>query len=254
MTATGGDVSSRRSDPGLGFITATVTACIGRKKSSPGDRRGRGQAGLARVSVRQVDGEGLAGLEGVAAAWVPAFEVLHFDVETLGHHVQRVAFAHLVLGRALRGRRHPVACGTRRIAAAQCQYLASPQAVAGHTVPALDVPDRHAVGLGDGAQVIAPFYPVAARGCRGCLGFGHGTGEHGLVRLQADQLLRLEVGQARGQQLRLGSDCADDCYSLGLFHNAGISLIQMQFPDYAKVIKVGLANQMRYTDINHFRQ
>lgn len=62
----------------------------------------------------------------------------------------------------------------------------------------------------------------------------------------------MNVGSAAmliAQQLRLGSDCADDCYSLGLFHNAGISLIQMQFPDYAKVIKVGLANQMRYTDI-----
>lgn len=62
----------------------------------------------------------------------------------------------------------------------------------------------------------------------------------------------MNVGSAAmliAQQLRLGSDCADDCYSLGLFHNAGISLIQAQFPDYAKVLKVGLSNQMLYTEI-----
>lgn len=62
----------------------------------------------------------------------------------------------------------------------------------------------------------------------------------------------MNVGSAAmliAQQLRLGSDCADDCYSLGLFHNAGISLILAQFPDYAKVLKVGLSNQMLYTDI-----
>ena len=51
------------------------------------------------------------------------------------------------------------------------------------------------------------------------------------------------------QQLRLGSDCADDCYSLGLFHNAGMSLIHAQFPDYAKVLKVGLSQQLPFVSI-----
>ena len=39
------------------------------------------------------------------------------------------------------------------------------------------------------------------------------------------------------QQLRYGADCADDAYSLGLFHNAGMLLISSQFKDYAKVLK-----------------
>ncbi len=62
----------------------------------------------------------------------------------------------------------------------------------------------------------------------------------------------MNVGSAAmliAQQLRLGSDCVDDCYSIGLFHNAGIALIQAQFPDYAKVMKVGLSNQLAFCDI-----
>ncbi len=62
----------------------------------------------------------------------------------------------------------------------------------------------------------------------------------------------MDVGSAAmliAQHLRLGSDCADDSYSLGLFHNAGSALIHAQFPDYAKVVKVGLSNQLRITDI-----
>ena len=51
------------------------------------------------------------------------------------------------------------------------------------------------------------------------------------------------------QHLRLGSDCADDSYSLGLFHNAGSALIHAQFPDYAKVMKVGLNKQMTIAEI-----
>jgi HD-like signal output (HDOD) protein len=39
------------------------------------------------------------------------------------------------------------------------------------------------------------------------------------------------------QQLQYGTDCADDAYSLGLFHNAGMLLISTQFKDYAKVLK-----------------
>ena len=62
----------------------------------------------------------------------------------------------------------------------------------------------------------------------------------------------MNVGSAAmliAQQLRLGSDCADDCYTLGLFHNAGMSLIHAQYPDYAKVLKVGLTNQLALIDI-----
>lgn len=71
----------------------------------------------------------------------------------------------------------------------------------------------------------------------------------------------MDVGSAAmliAQHLRLGSDCMDDCYSIGLFHNAGIALIHSQFPDYAKVMKVGLTNQLpiaeieqRYFHTNH---
>lgn len=62
----------------------------------------------------------------------------------------------------------------------------------------------------------------------------------------------MDVGSAAmliAQHLRLGSDCADDSYSLGLFHNAGTALIHAQFPDYPKVMKVGLTNQMSITAI-----
>lgn len=62
----------------------------------------------------------------------------------------------------------------------------------------------------------------------------------------------MNVGSAAmliAQQLRLGSDCADDCYTLGLFHNAGMSLIHAQFPDYAKVLKVGLSQQLPFVSI-----
>jgi HD-like signal output (HDOD) protein len=58
--------------------------------------------------------------------------------------------------------------------------------------------------------------------------------------------------------LRYGSDCADDCYSVGLFHNAGMTLIHAQYPDYAKVLKVGLQNgfntaavEQRYFHTSH---
>jgi HD-like signal output (HDOD) protein len=51
------------------------------------------------------------------------------------------------------------------------------------------------------------------------------------------------------KQLRLGQDCADDCYTLGLFHNAGISLIHAQFPEYAKVMTVGLGSELNFRDI-----
>lgn len=62
----------------------------------------------------------------------------------------------------------------------------------------------------------------------------------------------MDVGSAAmliAQHLRLGSDCADDSYSLGLFHNAGTALIHAQFPDYAKLVKVGLNKQMTIPDI-----
>ncbi len=62
----------------------------------------------------------------------------------------------------------------------------------------------------------------------------------------------MDVGSAAmliAQHLRLGSDCADDCYSIGLFHNAGMALIHAQFPDYPKVLKVGLSQQMNFGDI-----
>ena len=62
----------------------------------------------------------------------------------------------------------------------------------------------------------------------------------------------MNVGSAAmliAQQLRLGSDYADDCYSVGLFHNAGMSLIHAQFPDYAKVLKIGLSKGLPFTAI-----
>ena len=91
----------------------------------------------------------------------------------------------------------------RMHAAAQGEHLAGFKVIAGEAVPAPQVAHRHAVRLGNGAQVVATLDPVAAGRRRG-LGLRQGSLEHGLVRLQADQLLRLEVGQAVGQQLGLG--------------------------------------------------
>jgi HD-like signal output (HDOD) protein len=62
----------------------------------------------------------------------------------------------------------------------------------------------------------------------------------------------MDVGSAAmliAQHLRLGSECADDCYSIGLFHNAGMALIHAQFPDYPKVLTVGLSKQMAFAEI-----
>lgn len=62
----------------------------------------------------------------------------------------------------------------------------------------------------------------------------------------------MDVGSAAmliAQHLRLGTECMDDSYSIGLFHNAGAALIHAQFPDYAKVVKVGLSQQLTITEI-----
>ena len=47
----------------------------------------------------------------------------------------------------------------------------------------------------------------------------------------------------------------DDCYSLGLFHNAGIALIHQQAPNYEQVMQQGLLAQHGYSEIEeqHFQ-
>ncbi len=122
--------------------------------------------------MRQVDGQGLTGLEGLAAAWIPALEMLHLDVEALGNQVHRVAFLNLVLHGLLvtvlcAGAGNGLAAGFAGTLAggvrALTQCLTDAEFFAGQLVPALQVFDVNLVGLGDGGQVVAAADFVAAR-------------------------------------------------------------------------------------------
>ena len=113
---------------------------------------------LTRRSHRQH----LARLEGLAHAWVPALEVLHLDVESLGDDVKRVTLLDLVLGLFFLalglgvGRDHGVdAPGAALAVVLHHQGLADLEVLAGELVPALQVLDVDIVGFGNGAQVPA---------------------------------------------------------------------------------------------------
>lgn len=44
---------------------------------------------------------------------------------------------------------------------------------------------------------------------------------------------------ALAQHLELGNDFADDCYTVGLFHNAGMALMLSQTPKYPEIMREG---------------
>ncbi|MNK83607.1 hypothetical protein D3C87_1034270 [compost metagenome] len=135
--------------------------------------------------------------------------MLHFNVEALGHDVQRVASFDLVLGLLLLGAGLGVG-GNHGIDAPRAAFagvlhdqdLAGLEVLAGQLVPALEILDVDVVGLGNGTQVVAALDPITAFGTGHCRAVR--AIENRLARLLADQLFRTHGLQAGGQQLRLG--------------------------------------------------
>lgn len=72
--------------------------------------------------------------------------------------------------------------------------------------------------------------------------------------LWASALQTGNTAMALAKQLNLSHQVQDDCYSLGLFHNAGIALICEQAPNYKKLVQQGLAAGQGYSEIEeqHF--
>lgn len=110
--------------------------------------------------MRGVNRQHLSGLQRLTDTRIPALEVLHFDIEALGDHVQRVALLDFVLGLRLLFVCFAVGChnGVDSTAVAfgrvlHHQRLADLEVLAGQFVPALQILDIDFVGLGDGAQL-----------------------------------------------------------------------------------------------------
>ena len=68
-------------------------------------------------------------------------------------------------------------------------------------------------------------------------------------KLWTNALHTATLAMTLAKQLNFDQQCQDDCYSLGLFRNAGMALIHAQFPDYPKVLTVGLSKEMTFADI-----
>ncbi|KKO49624.1 signal transduction protein [Arsukibacterium sp. MJ3] len=74
-------------------------------------------------------------------------------------------------------------------------------------------------------------------------------------RLWSSALHTATIAMALAKQFNLNQSAQDDCYSLGLFHNAGIALITAQAPQYAALMQSGLQAGVSYSEIEeqHFQ-
>jgi HD-like signal output (HDOD) protein len=75
------------------------------------------------------------------------------------------------------------------------------------------------------------------------------------VKLWASALQSGNIAMALARHFNFSQQIQDDCYSLGLFHNAGIALIHQQTNNYSQLMRQGLLAQQGYSEIEeqHFR-
>lgn len=74
------------------------------------------------------------------------------------------------------------------------------------------------------------------------------------LKLWATALQTGNTAMTLAKHFNFSQAIQDDCYSLGLFHNAGIALIQQQAANYEQVMQQGLVAQYGYSEIEeqHF--
>lgn len=75
------------------------------------------------------------------------------------------------------------------------------------------------------------------------------------LKLWSSALQTANIAVTLARHFNFPQAIQDDCYSLGLFHNAGIALIHQQTPLYVSVMQQGLQAQQGYseTEEQHFR-
>ncbi len=74
------------------------------------------------------------------------------------------------------------------------------------------------------------------------------------LKLWASALQTANIAMTLARHFNFSQAIQDDCYSLGLFHNAGIALIHQQTNSYAQLMQQGLLAQYGYseTEERHF--
>ncbi len=75
------------------------------------------------------------------------------------------------------------------------------------------------------------------------------------LKLWASALQTANIAMTLAKHFNLSQDIQDDCYSLGLFHNAGIALIAQQVDNYEATLQHGLQQGRGYSEIEeqHFQ-
>ncbi|NRQ41166.1 HDOD domain-containing protein [Rheinheimera sp. YQF-2] len=74
------------------------------------------------------------------------------------------------------------------------------------------------------------------------------------LKLWSSALQTANIAMTLAKHFNFAQDIQDDCYSLGLFHNAGIALIHQQTSQYEQIMQRGLLAQQGYSEIEeqHF--
>ena len=75
------------------------------------------------------------------------------------------------------------------------------------------------------------------------------------LKLWSSALQTANIAMTLAKHFNFAQAVQDDCYSLGLFHNAGIALIHQQAPNYEQIMQQGLLAQYGYSEIEeqHFQ-
>ncbi|WP_215396707.1 HDOD domain-containing protein [Rheinheimera oceanensis] len=69
------------------------------------------------------------------------------------------------------------------------------------------------------------------------------------LKLWSSALQTGNIAMTLAKHFNFSQDIQDDCYSLGLFHNAGIALIQQQVSNYEQLMQQGLQQSRGYSEI-----
>ena len=69
------------------------------------------------------------------------------------------------------------------------------------------------------------------------------------LKLWASALHTANIAMTLAKHFNFSQDIQDDCYSLGLFHNAGIALIHQQVDNYERTLQQGLQQGRGYSEI-----
>ena len=69
------------------------------------------------------------------------------------------------------------------------------------------------------------------------------------LKLWSSALQTGNIAMTLAKHFNFSQDIQDDCYSLGLFHNAGIALIQQQVSNYEQLMQQGLQQGRGYSEI-----